>query len=142
MWSRLLILAGLAYCEARFTQINAVTVASNEPYVEAEFFVKLGFQLTYNTSDFCTVDAADFHVNIFKSDFAPAPVGTWNGWGRAIIYVDEPASVDAVYDVGVANGLVAEAPPADAEWGERYFQILSPMGHEFAISARLPGALK
>ena len=77
MW--LAFLCGLALAEARFTQINAVTVASNDPFVEADFFVKLGFRISYNTSDFCTVDAADFHVNIFKSDFAPAPQGTWNG---------------------------------------------------------------
>lgn len=48
---------------------------------------------------------------LFKR-FAPFRTHFNRRWGRAIIYVDEPSSVDAVYNVGIANGLVAEVRPA------------------------------
>ena len=44
-----------------------------------------------------------------------------------------------IYRRALHNGLVPEKPPADAPWGERYFQILDPMGHELAIARPLDG---
>jgi uncharacterized glyoxalase superfamily protein PhnB len=34
----------------------------------------------------------------------------------------------------LAAGLHPEAPPRDAEWGERYFHLLDPDGHEVSIA--------
>ena len=49
-----------------------------------------------------------------------------------ILYVD---NVDAAYAAAVARGLRPEFGPRDADWGERYFQVLDPMGHELSLAA-------
>ena len=50
----------------------------------------------------------------------------------------EILSVDDVYRRVVARGLRPEAPPADAPWGERFFHILDPDGHELSVAQPLP----
>ena len=37
----------------------------------------------------------------------------------------------------VAAGYVPEAEPADAPWGERYFHLLDPDGHELSFARPL-----
>ena len=56
-------------------------------------------------------------------------------WGRVVFYVH---SVDAVFETATARGLAPEFAPRNASWGERYFQIVDPSGHELAIAAPLP----
>jgi catechol 2,3-dioxygenase-like lactoylglutathione lyase family enzyme len=55
-------------------------------------------------------------------------------WGRVIVHVSD---VDAVYQKALAAGYRPEAPPADASWGERYFHVCDPDGHEISIAKRL-----
>ena len=55
-------------------------------------------------------------------------------WGRLILHVDD---VDAVHARALAAGLQPEAPPRDAEWGERYFHVTDPDGHEVSIARPL-----
>jgi catechol 2,3-dioxygenase-like lactoylglutathione lyase family enzyme len=55
-------------------------------------------------------------------------------WGRVILHVDD---VDAVYERALGAGLSPESPPRDAEWGERYFHITDPDGHELSIARPL-----
>ncbi len=38
--------------------------------------------------------------------------------------------VDALYERAIRMGLTPAAPPRDAEWGERYFHLTDPDGHE------------
>jgi uncharacterized glyoxalase superfamily protein PhnB len=45
--------------------------------------------------------------------------------------------VDAVYDRALEHGLHPEAAPRDAEWGERYFHISDPDGHELSFARLL-----
>ncbi|MEZ5138030.1 MAG: VOC family protein [Acidimicrobiales bacterium] len=59
----------------------------------------------------------------------PAPVPRI--WGRAIFWVDD---VDAVHDRAVGAGLAPEMAPADAPWGERYFHLRDPDGHELSFA--------
>jgi catechol 2,3-dioxygenase-like lactoylglutathione lyase family enzyme len=58
------------------------------------------------------------------------------GWGRLIFYV---ADVDAIWAYLQKKGLHPESPQ-DASWGERYFHMPDPDGHElsFARPLRLP----
>ena len=56
-------------------------------------------------------------------------------WGRAIFWVDD---VDALHARAVAAGLTPAMAPADAPWGERYFHILDPDGHELSFARPLP----
>ena len=60
-------------------------------------------------------------------------------WGRFIVWVDD---VDAVHRRLLDHGIEPEFAPSDAPWGERYFHVLDPAGHEVSIARRLdhPGA--
>ncbi len=69
-------------------------------------------------------------LNLARSD-APE-----TSWGRAIFYVDD---VDACYRRATEHGLTPEFAPRDAEWGERYFHIRDPDGHELSFARPLPG---
>ena len=64
-----------------------------------------------------------------------APETTWSWWGRVIFYV---VDVDALYARATAQGLRPAAPPRDAEWGERFFHIVDPDGHEISFAHPLP----
>ena len=126
--------------------INAVTLATTDMRASVAFYRKLGLFLTYGGAEapFSTLSSANSsadgaaaiaHVNLnASSEYTPPPAGRWNAWGRVIVYV---ADVDASYRLARAEGLLPEAAPADAPWGERFFQILDPMGHELAISEPL-----
>jgi uncharacterized glyoxalase superfamily protein PhnB len=55
-------------------------------------------------------------------------------WGRVILWVDD---VDAAYSRVIAAGGVPDAAPADAPWGERYFHVRDPDGHELSFARPL-----
>ena len=63
-----------------------------------------------------------------------APSRGFGGWGRVILYVSD---VDAFYARLVATGIVPELAPADAPWGERYFHLADPDGHELSFAQPL-----
>ncbi len=48
-----------------------------------------------------------------------------------IFYV---ADVDALYHHAVAGGLDPDTAPEDAAWGERYFHLTDPDGHEISFA--------
>ena len=86
-----------------------------------------------------------YHVNLFKVAAAALPPRQaggsppygrpgWNGWGRAIFYMEKLSEVDALYAQLLAKGQVPEFAPNNASFGERYFQILDPTGHELSFS--------
>lgn len=52
------------------------------------------------------------------------------GWGRMIFYV---ADVDAFWEYLRGKGLQPESP-RDASWGERYFHMPDPDGHELSFA--------
>jgi catechol 2,3-dioxygenase-like lactoylglutathione lyase family enzyme len=52
------------------------------------------------------------------------------GWGRMIFYV---ADVDAFWEHLRGKGLQPESP-RDAAWGERYFHMPDPDGHELSFA--------
>jgi uncharacterized glyoxalase superfamily protein PhnB len=51
-----------------------------------------------------------------------------------IIHVSD---VDALYQRALDAGLAPESAPADATWGERYFHIRDPDGHQLSFAKRL-----
>lgn len=55
-------------------------------------------------------------------------------WGRVIFYVSD---VDALHRQALAAGLQPDAPPSDATWGQRYFHITDPDGHELSFATPL-----
>ena len=58
------------------------------------------------------------------------PGGTY----RQIFYV---ADVDALYDRTLAAGYQPATVPHDAEWGERFFHLIDPDGHELSFARPL-----
>ena len=54
-------------------------------------------------------------------------------WGRLIFYVTD---VDALWNHLKDRGFDPEIP-RDASWGERYFQIPDPDGHELSFARPL-----
>ena len=56
-----------------------------------------------------------------------------NVWGRVVLRVND---VDAMYRLLTA-GFDPSTSPADAPWGERYFHIHDPDGHELSFARPL-----
>ena len=52
-------------------------------------------------------------------------------WGCVIFYVDD---VDATYERAVKASQQPSSAPRDAEWGERYFHLTDPDGHELSFA--------
>ena len=96
------------------------------------FYTALGFPILYGgeQADFTSMRAGDGFLNLALQ----AGYQGWAEWGRAIFYVSD---VDAVYERALAAGLTPSMQPRDAEWGERYFHILDPDGHEISLAKPL-----
>lgn len=113
--------------------INAITLAVADMAISHAFYAALGFEPTFGGPDtaFSSLSAGTSFVNLqLDPDHAPIP----RIWGRVIFWVDD---VDAMYERVCATGAVPEAEPADAAWGERYFHVLDPDGHELSFARRL-----
>jgi len=111
--------------------INAITFVVVEMARSVEFYNRLGFETVYGGADtrFTSLKIGANFVNLQLTGEVP---GT--GWGRVIFHVDSP---DHVYETALGHGYSAETEPADAPWGERYFHILDPDGHELSFARRL-----
>jgi catechol 2,3-dioxygenase-like lactoylglutathione lyase family enzyme len=111
--------------------ISAVTFAVHDMARSVEFYRRLGFELFYGGehTPFSSLKAGEALVNLIVS---PAHEHSW--WGRAIFRVDD---VDAHYRAFQAQGLILEAP-RDAPWGERFFHLMDPDGHEISFAELLP----
>ena len=58
----------------------------------------------------------------------------WTWWGRVIFYVND---VDVIFEKVIAQGIKTDTTPRDAEWGERYFHVTDPDGHEISFAKPL-----
>jgi len=112
--------------------ISAVTLATHDMARAVAFYAGLGFVLRYGgaASAFTSFHAGNGYINLMT---LPRDQ-TWGAWGRFIVYVSD---VDAMYDRALANGLYPEFAPRDAPWGERYFHIKDPDGHELSFARLL-----
>jgi uncharacterized glyoxalase superfamily protein PhnB len=112
--------------------IAAVTLATHDMARAVGFYRVLGFELAYGgeRADFTSLVVADSPLNLL----VVPPDRQWVWWGRLIFHVDD---VDALYARARAAGLEPEAPPRDAEWGERYFHLTDPDGHELSFARPL-----
>jgi catechol 2,3-dioxygenase-like lactoylglutathione lyase family enzyme len=113
-------------------QINAVTLTVADMAQSFAFYTKLGFALEYGGPDasFTSFRVGGQFLNLdLSSDFQRSP-----GWGRTIFHVSD---VDAMHSRALDAGLTPEMAPSDAPWGERYFHILDPDGHELSFAKRL-----
>ncbi len=112
-------------------RISAVTLAVRDMVRSVAFYQDLGFRLVYGGVDasFTSLQAGEAFVNLST---VPTYGHAW--WGRAIFRVDD---ADAQYQAFIAAGLSPESP-RDAAWGERFFHVLDPDGHELSFAEVLP----
>ena len=116
-----------------FREINAVTLAVGDMVRAVAFYTDLGFPLVVGGegAPFTTLRAGRSFVNLQLVERYVAPADVW---GRVIFWVDD---VDAVHERALAHGHGPEFAPIDAPWGERYFHLRDPDGHELSFARRL-----
>jgi hypothetical protein len=96
--------------------------------------MRLGGDCTFRGagSAFSTLNLGGTHLNLVLE---PKEI-TWSWWGRIVLFVD---NVDAAYRTLTAEGVTADGEPADGEWGERYFHLRDPDGHQLSIAQPIAG---
>lgn len=112
--------------------LSAVTLGTHDMARSVAFYEALGFEKIYGGPDeaFTSFAAGNGFLNIIAQ---PENVKlSW--WGRAIFYVSD---VDAMFVRAVDAGLDPDTAPEDAAWGERYFHLTDPDGHELSFARPL-----
>jgi len=112
--------------------ISAITLGTHEMPRAVRFYRALGFEILHGgeESSFTSFRAGTGYLNLIAQ---PAE-RRWFWWGRAIFYVTD---VDALYDRALAAGYQPATVPRDAEWGERFFHLIDPDGHELSFARPL-----
>lgn len=113
--------------------VSAVTLATSDMSASTQFYEAIGFVRLYGGPDteFTSYRAGTGFLNI-QQDPAHAPNGRI--WGRVIFWV---ADVDATYAQLTGAGYPTVTTPCDAPWGERYFHVHDPDGHELSFARPL-----
>ena len=113
----------------RVENISAVTLRVLNMKASVRFYKDvLGMEIIYGGEDgsFSSLRAKDANTPILNLEQGRSVTG----WGRMIFYV---ADVDAFWEHLRGKGLQPENP-RDASWGERYFHISDPDGHELSFA--------
>ena len=111
------------------TGISAITLATHDMARAVTFYEALGFVQKFGGP---AARLTSFRVGSSYLNLISMPgEDVWGQWGRAIFYVDD---VDAYYAQAVCTGLRPAFSPRDGSWGERYFHILDPEGHELSFA--------
>ena len=111
--------------------ISAVTLATHDMGRAVAFYRGLGFEMIYGGAEagFTSFAAGAGYLNLVAE-----PAKEWSWWGRVIFYVGD---VDAIYERALAAGYKPDSEPRDAEWGERFFHLSDPDGHELSFAKPL-----
>jgi catechol 2,3-dioxygenase-like lactoylglutathione lyase family enzyme len=112
--------------------ISAITLGTRDMARAVRFYRALGLDLLYGgeAAAFTSFRAGPGYLNLT----AQPEDKRWSRWGRAIFYVD---GADALHDRALATGYRPPTRPRDAEWGERYFHLSDPDGHELSFARPL-----
>ncbi len=113
--------------------LSAITLAVSDMDRAVAFYTAVGFEVAFGGAGtpFTSLRAGTGFLNLqLDPDHAPIP----RIWGRVILWVDD---VDAAYARVVSAGGQPDGPPADAPWGERYFHVRDPDGHELSFARLL-----
>ena len=113
------------------TEINAITLLCTDMAKSVAFYETMGLTTTYGgpAEPFTSMRLGTNYVNLTTAEGAPAGF-----WGRVVVFVPNP---DEVYQYARQAGYVPLMAPSDAPWGERYFHIRDPDGHEISFARRL-----
>lgn len=117
--------------------ISAVTLVTKDMRRAVQFYRMLGFQLVHGGEDaaFTSFRAGPDFLNLIAQ---PAE-RRWSWWGRVIFYESD---VDALYSRLIVAGYRPLTAPRDAEWGERFFHVTDPDGHELSFAWPSPSGRK
>ena len=115
--------------------ISAVSLVTHDMARAVRFYRALGFTIRHGGEHDCftSLHAGSGYLNLI----ARPPGGSSSWWGRVIFHVSD---VDAFHARAVIAGLTPDTAPADAPWGERYFHLTDPDGHELSFARPLPGS--
>lgn len=117
--------------------LSAVTLGVTDMAASIDFYAALGFEMIYGGPDetFTSFRAGASYLNLQYTGVDPLVMAERAAhWGRPIFYVDD---VDAAHAAAAAAGYVPESAPADAPWGERYFHVRDPDGHQISFARPL-----
>jgi len=114
----------------KIQHISAVTLAVLDMAQSVDFYRKLGLDIEYGGEDatFTSFRAGEGVINLIRTG---SEAGGW--WGRVILRVED---VDSLYSKLKESGLEPESP-RDGEWGERFFHLKDPDGHELSFAQLL-----
>jgi catechol 2,3-dioxygenase-like lactoylglutathione lyase family enzyme len=117
--------------EPRIEALSAVTLATHDMASAVRFYDALGFSIAYGGPNdaFTSYAIGRSFLNLIADTRGPI-----NWWGRVIFHVSD---VDALYRKALAARLSPAFAPCDAPWGERYFHINDPDGHELSFARPL-----
>ena len=112
--------------------ISAITLATHDMARAVAFYEALGFVLKFGgpAADFTSFQAGGCYLNLTEASAETQ----WSWWGRVIFYV---ADVDTQYASACSAGLAPAFAPRNGAWGERYFHIVDPDGHELSFARPL-----
>ena len=115
--------------------ISAITLATHDMQRSVRFYAALGFEILHGgeQSTFTSFRAGSGYLNVITQPREKQ----WSWWGRVIFYVGD---VDAMYRRALAAGFTPSTTPRDAAWGERYFHLTDPDGHELSFARPMPQA--
>ena len=112
--------------------ISALTLFVSAMQRSVAFYEALGFELLYGGSNtsFSSFRVGKGYLNLALTDTrGGSPL-----WGRAIFYVSD---VDSMHERAKISGIEPLFAPRDASWGERYFHLRDPDGHEISFASPL-----
>jgi len=109
--------------------ISAITLATHDMGRAVRFYSVLGFEIIFGgeAAAFTSFRAGRCYLNLIAQ---PAE-RTWSWWGRVIFY---DTDVNGLHARAIAAGLRPDTAPRDAEWGERFFHIADPDGHQLSFA--------
>lgn len=112
-------------------EINAITLITNNMAESMRFWLVAGLELTFGGPDapFTSLRMGDNYVNLLAHSGERAGF-----WGRVVFHVPSPDELWATFSEA---GYPSMTEPADAPWGERYFHIVDPGGHELSFATPL-----
>ncbi len=117
------------YGQLKIDSISAITLNCSDIAASIAFYESLGFEMRYGgkSEPLTSFRVGGGYLNLIES----ADVCDAKNWGRVIIHVSD---VDAMHARCVAGGWRPDSEPDDAVWGERYFHIRDPSGHEISFA--------
>ena len=110
--------------------ISAVTLAVRDMARAVLFYRRVGLEISYGSE---TASFTSFRIGRDSLNLVLDPSGESAWWGRVIFRVE---GVDELCRQLKGSGLEPDEP-RDGEWGERYFHIIDPDGHELSFAEPL-----